>query len=439
MIKSARLFATVPLMLILSVVLSACSAGQQVTAADVIQKMRDTMQATQTAQGTVDLALTINKEGLKTLLQGLVPQNAPTTSSKDWTAQLPDSVNATLNFWKQAPDKARVEVASSSLSGVKGDTLVYDGQKVYAYDVAHNTVYTGTPSKLIQKVPSELQGLLQGSDPQQMLDKVLSAADITLAGTEQVAGINAYKLDIKPKPEAASLLGIPQAYQMQAGVIIKDLRATLWVDQNRWIPLKMEVDHPNIGQFTYTATSLDLNKPIDTARFVLQVPAGARTVDLDNIQAMTGLPETKSITIQEARQQAAAAGIKLLEPTYTPGSATLVEVTEMQMSASASATAPSALAFKLSYSSPSGSDFSIIEGRMPVDGLWSSIMGTSPPGGSTVSGRQQVTVRGVQGSSYSAPDGSLSALSWQEKDGTRVIIAGKVPLSELSRIAEGLK
>src|SRR5207248_7764829 len=128
------------LLLILSVVLSGCGAGQQVTAADVIAKMRETMKTTQTAQGVADLSLTINKDGLKTLAQGMMGGSAaPGMQGKDWTAQLPDSASATIKTWKQAPDKGRIEVQSSTLPGLKGATLVYDGQKVYAYDPAHNT------------------------------------------------------------------------------------------------------------------------------------------------------------------------------------------------------------------------------------------------------------------------------------------------------------
>src|SRR5438105_15310025 len=186
--KRANVNAPLALLVALVVVLSGCSAGQQVTAADVIAKMRETMKTTQTSQGVVDLSLTINKKGIKTLAQGIAGSNATTgAEGKDWTAQLPDRVDATIKTWRQAPDKARVEVQSSTLPGVSGATLVYDGQKAYAYDPAHNTVYSATPSKIVDKIPAELKALLQNGDVQGQIDKLIDATDIKLVGTEKGA------------------------------------------------------------------------------------------------------------------------------------------------------------------------------------------------------------------------------------------------------------
>src|SRR5450759_554837 len=104
--KKARMLMVPVLALALSPMLAACSGmgGQQVTAAEVVQKVRDTMKTVTSEQGTVDLSLTINKEGIKTLLAGFMPADKPTTNSAtgsakgsdgtgtDKLAQLPDSV-----------------------------------------------------------------------------------------------------------------------------------------------------------------------------------------------------------------------------------------------------------------------------------------------------------------------------------------------------------
>ena len=113
--------------------------GQQVTAAEVVQKVRDTMKTTTSEQGTIDLSITINKDGIKTLLAGFMQSAKPTTNSADSPMgnakgmmgsgtldngmmgngkgldQLPDSVSASLKYWQQTPDKTRVEVVSSSI------------------------------------------------------------------------------------------------------------------------------------------------------------------------------------------------------------------------------------------------------------------------------------------------------------------------------------
>src|SRR5687767_14307827 len=290
MIKRFKMLTPITLLIAVAIVFSGCSvgAGQQVTSADVIAKMRETMKTTQTAQGTVDLSVTINKQGIKTLVDGMMPGGMSGGSGKmgpmgdDWTAQLPDSASATLKMLKKNPDKVRVEVVNASLPNAAGKVAVYDGTKFHAYDPDSNTVYTGTPDKMSDGKMGDMMGMMQqGADFEKELDKVLNAADIKMAGTEKIGGVDTYKLDVTPKPDAAELLDLPPAFQMQAGVLIKDVKATLWVDQARWVPLKMTVKHPNIGEFTYTATDMELNQPIEDSDFVLQVPPGAKTVDLD--------------------------------------------------------------------------------------------------------------------------------------------------------------
>ena len=145
--KKLQLATPIALMVVVGGVISGCAAGQtQLTAGDIIQKMHDSMQSASSVQGTFDLNLTLNKQGLKTLVQGLagsmggmmngkgdtsttpnggmpkMPFNMPTTSNAPGSIidQLPDSVSATINFWHQAPDKVRADVVDASVPEVKG-------------------------------------------------------------------------------------------------------------------------------------------------------------------------------------------------------------------------------------------------------------------------------------------------------------------------------
>lgn len=431
MIKHMRLFTPIALLLVLAVVVSGCAAGQQVTAADVVAKMRETMKNTQSSQGTVDLALTINKEGLKTLAESVMGGKAGDMGDTDWASKLPDSASATLNVWQQSHEKARVEVASSTLPGVKGAILVYDGQKVYAYDPVHNTVYTATPDEMLDKAPAELKAILANmQDPEKTLDKLLDAADVKLSGTEKVADLDAYKLDITPKPDAAQKLDLPAIIQSQAGLIIKDLHATVWVDKDRWIPLKLTLEHPNMGTFTYTATKIELNKPIDPSKFVLQTPPGAKTVDLD---AISDKMAPKSTTLAEARAQATKDGWKLLEPQYVPDNATLIEV--LRAPGRADNLTSDVNGFVLNYSSPT-TNFSVIEGKSADEGLLDKgLLGDKLPGAV-----KDVQVRGVTAKAFSPAGGNFTVLFWQEKDnGIWAAIHGKLSLDEAVKVAEGLK
>jgi len=452
--KKLQLATPIALMIVVGGVISGCAAGQtQLTAGDIIQKMHDTMQNASSVQGTFDLNLTLNKQGLKTLVQGLagsmggmmngkgdtsttpnggmprLPFKMPTTSNAPGNIidQLPDSVSATINFWHQAPDKVRADVVDASVPEVKGSSVVYDGQKVYALDAANKTVYTGTPGKNSDKMPAQLKSMLSSVDVQKIAQSVVSATNVSLVGSEQVAGIDSYKLDITVKPDAATILGIPQAYAMPVGVLIKDLHATLDVAKDTFVPLKFTLDHPQMGSFTYTASKFDLNKSIDPATFVLQVPAGYKTVDTDKAQSKV---TPKQITLPAAEAAAKQNGWSLLEPTYVPTGATLVGVSQMGAADGG---------FVLSYSSPS-TDFTVMEGKSSAPGQLSARFPGMDGMTKGAGAGTPVTVRGVQAKAYTMPNGGWTALVWQEKDsGVWVGIMGKLSQDEAVKIAEGLK
>lgn len=442
MIKRIKMLLPLTLLVVLAVSISGCSAGaaQQVTAQNVIDKMRETAKTTQTSQGTVDILVNINKQGIKTLVQGMMPMmGGKNGKGGDQVGQgidrLPDTASATLKVWRQSPDKGRIEVDKSSIPNTSGDVLIYDGQKVYGLDKAHNTVYMGTPDKMMQAKGGQMMPMMQSADVEKEIDKVLAAADIKMAGSEKVAGIDAYKLDVTPKANAAELLDLPKQFQMQAGVLLKDGKATLWVDKTRWIPLKFTVEHPNIGQLTYTASNVELNKPIDASQFVLQIPAGAKTVDLD---VMHQNMQPKSMTIQQARDAATKDGWKLLEPTYLSDKATLVDVSTMPNMGRMGKMGGSTV-YMLNYSSPN-TDFSVAQAQSEMGKqLGDDFSGMN----STNSGAtKEVTVRGVKAMAFSPPGGNSNwtALMWKEKDSNVwVAIRGKITVDEAVKIAEGLK
>src|SRR3982750_3541786 len=71
--KKLHIVTPLALMVVLGGIVSGCTAGQpQLTASDILQKMRDTAKTTTSVQSTFDLNLTINKDGLKTLAQGFM-------------------------------------------------------------------------------------------------------------------------------------------------------------------------------------------------------------------------------------------------------------------------------------------------------------------------------------------------------------------------------
>lgn len=436
-------------LLTLSAVVSGCTAGQagqQVTAADIVQHVRDAAKTTQTLQATTDVAVTLNKQGIQTLIDGFMPSGAGAQGGKmDIISKLPDTASAQIKTWKQAangstPAKGRVEITSSSLPGVGGLTLVFDGQKAYALDPNRKVLYTGTPEKLMERVPDQIKAAMQGVDVEKEIDKVLGAADIKLAGTEKVAGLDAYKLDVAPKPDAAEKLGFPKAMQMQAGVLIKDIHLTVWVDKDSWIPLKVVAEHPSLGQFSATTSTIEVNKPIDASEFVLQVGSDVKKVDLNALSANMA-PAT--LTLPQARDAASKDGWKLLEASY-PVDATVVGVTAIgsmkQEATGSTAQHPGSGAITVSYSSPA-TDFTVSQAKFEME----KQLGDGFSGMNDRSAVQHITVRGADAVAFSPQAqgqgaGNWTTLAWKEKaSGIYVVVRGKLSLAEATKIAENLK
>lgn len=483
------------LILALSALLSACSAGQgqsTLTGNDIVQKMREALRNNKSVQGSVELAAKLNKEGLKALVGNLMPKMPEKMVGKDPLSMLPDLASVTLKVWRDTPEKARVEVDSATLPGVKGATLVYDGQKIYAYDPIRNKVYIATPRSKdeMQDKFGGMMGDWANLTPEERGDRFVSAADIKMAGTEQVDGKSAYKLDVTARPDALDKLGVPTMVQMFAGNLIKDAKATLWVDEASFFPVKATLEHPQVGTFTYSG-SLDLDKPIDPATFVLQTPAGAETIDLD---ALRDKMEPKSLTLPEARDEVSKDGWKLLEPSYLPEKATLVEVRQLpgvvsgpggdvpagdpaagvrrvgpdgQMPMSHlvwlfNPAAPnirvaggqvfgtingssvvtgdlgesrSSPSYLLRYSSPAA-DLIITESKSEIaKGLGDGFSGID--GGDK--GMKEVTVRGVKATAFSPDGANWTSLMWRDSSGVFVHISGNLSLDETLKIAEGLR
>jgi outer membrane lipoprotein-sorting protein len=429
---------TVPVLLLIPV-LAGCATGfgQQITAEEIVQKMRDTVKNTQTVHSTVDLLVNIDREGLKKRAGGMAPG---VTGKAQHIDELPDSASATLEVWRQKPDKVRVEVDNSTIEEMQGAILASDGQKFYAYSAAKNTLYTGMLDEM-DTGHSRWMDMMKSDDLEQALDKLIAASDIKLVGTEQVAGRNTYRLEITPRPDAADGLDLPQAMRTQVAVLLNGAKATLWVDKDRWIPLKLVLEHPDVGRFNYTAVSLELNQPIDPALFVVQAPPGAKTVELEARPQPQSDPQP--VTIQQARQVALQEGWKLLEPAYVPDNATLVEVLRVigagrhEGDALGPLTFPAGSdrpGFQLTYASPDA-DFTLSEFYAgDAAGLPDSLSK------SQMVGAGEITVRGVKGLVFEDKVRRYTSLVWFEKEpGIFMVVSGKLTLEEALKIAEGLK
>jgi outer membrane lipoprotein-sorting protein len=292
-----------------------------------------------------------------------------------------------VEVW-ESENRFRAELLeSSSDEATAGSIIVNDGQQVWIYDPAQNTVLVGDAGADQPAGP-----LSSPRDMVQMVDEaiqwVLDRSEVKLVGEEEVAGAPTYKLSFAPRegqdlPFAAASEG------------------TLWVDQERWIVLQAQLEVEGVAESSMRVRSFELNPGIPDEVFTFDVPAGAT---LEKIERR--LPQ--HMTLDDARAMADS----LLVPTFLPDGVTLVDVFRVEE------------AFVLHYDH-SETTFTVIQGPSQV--------GERPEGRTS-----EVAVRGVTGTLIADPDQGNRFLTWTEGELTYVI-AGHVEEQDLLRVAESLR
>jgi hypothetical protein len=265
-----------------------------------------------------------------------------------------------------------------------GATSVTDGQQFWMYEPGKNEVVVG---EVGPDEPSSFRWAIR--DMEDMIQQALDATDVKLAGEEDVAGVATYKLELAPREGDETFL--------PAGS-----KATLWVDQERWVVLQAYFSGGIAGEGQMRVRSFELNTGIADDRFQFQIPEGAKVTKAEEKQV-------KPLTLDEARAQADFA---LLVPAYVPEGVTLVDVLTMGE------------AFILHYDH-STTGFSVIQG-------FSDGVREAPTGQKT-----EVTVRG-QTANLIADSMGNNLLTWVE-DGVTITIAGHISQDEILKVAESLQ
>ncbi len=297
---------------------------------------------------------------------------------------------ATIEVWAKKLSNAnpplyqvRAQVQQASDAKAQGATFVSDGTKFWAYSPSENTVWAGTVALWQQSNPNLPQS------PQAALQQLLDVSTATLAGTESVAGHSAYRLQLALKPGKS-----PQALTGATG--------TLWIDENNWLPLQAAFNAGSMGQGQVSFRTIETNVGVPDSRFQFQMPAGAKVVNADELRP-------QHLSLGDAQK---SAGFRLLQPTFMPNGATLVDVLK------------SGQAIILRYESPSGA-FAIAQG----------IANSTKPAGAT---GKSVSVRGTTGTLYTSDDGKRVLLLWTE-NGLTSSVSGTLTSQDAVRIAESLK
>lgn len=366
------------------ILLAALASGfvlMQTSAEDVLVKTLETMETINDAHAVVELNLdSVEKSGSATI--------------EVWARQGEDG-----------PGAFRMHVLKSSEEDAAGAVFVSDGETVWAYKPSENQVIVGTAEEAKAMMAEQKFGMgdydrgeHENGDYQHpenaeeavaMLLEYFTAED---KSSDEVNGESAYKLKLVPIPEQ-----MPAEYVAVGGFI------NLWVDKASSLPIAVEYTGGSFGEFSATASQIEINTGLDDSLFLFEIPAGVEVLSFADL-------EPQSLTLEEA---AGAVEFEFRTAGETPSGATLVDVIEIQG------------AIVQRYTLPDGGSFTIAQG---VGGE-----APAPP----IEG-QPVAVRGVSGTLYVAEDGSQVLLTWAE-NGVYFSVAGDLTTEQALTIAESLQ
>jgi outer membrane lipoprotein-sorting protein len=353
----------------------------QTSAEDVLVKTLETMETIEDAHAVIELDLdSVEKSGSATI--------------EVWARQGEDGHGA-----------FRMHVLETSEADAAGAMFVSDGETVWAYKPSENQVIVGTTEEA-KAMMAEQEFGMGGFDrgehedgdyqhPQNAEEAVAMLLEYFTAdskSSDEINGESAYKLEL-----------VPIAEQMPAEYVAVGGFLNLWVDKASSLPIAVEYTGGSMGEFSATASGIEINTGLDDSLFVFDIPAGVEVLTFADL-------EPQSLTLDEA---AGAAEFEFLTPTETPDGATLVDVLEVQG------------VIVQRYTLPDGGSFTIAQGAggdAPV-----------PP----IEG-QPVEVRGVSGTLYVAEDGDQVLLTWSE-NGVYFSVAGDLTTEQALSIAESLQ
>ncbi|MEU0168063.1 DUF2092 domain-containing protein [Streptomyces iakyrus] len=192
----------------------------KITAQQLIEKIAksDVQQLSGTVKISTDLGLP-NLGGLESgLLSGAAGQGEG-GSSADPTAKLTELASGThtLRVAADGPDKQKL----SLLENAAEYSLIHNGKDVWGYDSKSNEVYHGTSSESPERGKDQQPPALPKDFAEEALKAVDDTTSVTVDGTAQVAGRDAYKLVVEPKQSGSTVGAITVAVDAETGMPLK--------------------------------------------------------------------------------------------------------------------------------------------------------------------------------------------------------------------------
>lgn len=258
-----------------------------ITAQELIEKIAasDQEQLSGTVKVTTDLGIPSLGGLAGSFAPGAGSGSGESGASPDAKLMELASGTHTLRVAADGPDKQRLSI----LGDGSEYSLVHNGDDVWGYDSESNEVYhaesDGSGKAGEHKAPKGVP-----ATPKELAEEALAAAgdttSVTVDGTAQVAGRDAYKLVIKPKQSGSTIGSV-----------------TVAVDASTGVPLKFTLAPSNGGKAAVDAgfTKVDFGKP-DASSFSFTPPKGAEVTEADELEAEAG----KSGSADKARKDLGA-------------------------------------------------------------------------------------------------------------------------------------
>ncbi|SDC77471.1 LolA family protein [Streptomyces prasinopilosus] len=194
----------------------------KITAAQLIEKIAqsDVEQFSGTVKITTDLGLP-DLGGLEdSLVSGATGRGEGDGSSADPTARLTELASGThtLRVAADGPDRQKV----SLIGNASEYSLIRNGEDVWGHDSGSDEVFHGTTGESAGDEDRERRPPAMPEDfAEEALKSVDDTTSVTVDGTAQVAGRDAYKLVVKPRQSGSTVGAISIAVDHETGTPLK--------------------------------------------------------------------------------------------------------------------------------------------------------------------------------------------------------------------------